>query len=308
LKKAPQENLLLNLACGQTHHEEWVNVDQFEKDGVSACDLTKPLPFDDESFQVLYCSHFLEHLRTDQATSFLYECLRILRPGGIIRLAVPDLEGMARDYLRIIDDLENQTERKTDHQWMILELFDQMTREKPQGMMGAFLSDKVKRRSGLIRKRIGGAIRSFDSSAECQTDQETPPPSLLTLLKKLLKDSDFRTDRFIKFFFPKCHKTYLLHPSGSIFVEICLLLTPGISYQEIKSSKFRNSGEIHFQAFDRFSLKWLLEDVGFEKIESMEADRSQIENWKDYFLDCEPNGTVRKADSLYMEAIRPKSS
>ena len=145
---------------------------------------------------------------------------------GIIRLVVPDLEGMARDYLRIIDDLENQTERKTDHQWMILELFDQMTREKPQGMMGAFLSDKVKRRSGLIRKRIGGAIRSFDSSAECQTDQETPPPSLLTLLKKLLKDSDFRTDRFIKFFFPKCHKTYLLHPSGSIFVEICLLLTP----------------------------------------------------------------------------------
>lgn len=308
MKKAPQENLLLNLACGQTYHEQWVNIDQFQEDGVSACDLTKPLPFDDQSFAVLYCSHFLEHLRDKEARGFLRECMRVLRPGGILRLVVPDLEDMARDYLEIIDGLENQSELKTEHQWILLELFDQMTREKPQGMMETFLSDKEKRKSGFIRKRIGGAIRCFDSSPERQPGQETPAsPSLLTLVKKFLRDSDFRTDRLIKFFFPKRHKTYLLHPSGSIFVEVCLLLTPGISYEEIKSSKFRNSGEVHFQAFDRFSLKWLLEDIGFEKIERMEAARSQIKNWKEFFLDCGPDGSIRKADSLYMEAIKPKS-
>ncbi|MEC7543357.1 MAG: methyltransferase type 11, partial [Verrucomicrobiota bacterium] len=56
---------------------------------------------------------------------------------------------------------------------------------------------------------------------------------------------------------------------------------------------------------DRFSLKWLLEDIGFVKIEQMKADRSQIKNWKEFFLDCGPDGSIRKADSLYVEAMKP---
>ncbi|MEC7626757.1 MAG: methyltransferase domain-containing protein [Verrucomicrobiota bacterium] len=300
---------LLNLACGQTRHDGWLNGDQFEQDGVFACDLRQPLPFDDHSFDVLYSSHFLEHLGDPEARSFLRECMRVLKPGGILRLVVPNLEDIARDYLGIIDGLENESDLKTEHQWILLELFDQMTREKPQGTMGPFLSEREKRESKFIRKRIGGAIEFFDSRSGCNTDQTVAPSSsIFSLLKKLLKESDFRTDRFIKLFFPKHHKSYLLHPSGSIFVEICHLLTPGISYREIKSSKFRNSGEVHFQAFDRFSLKWLLEDIGFVKIEKMKADLSQIKNCKEFFLDCGPDGSIRKADSLYVEAMKPDSN
>ena len=101
---------------------------------------------------MLYSSHFLEHLRDPEARSFLRECMRVLKPGGILRLVVPNLEDIARDYLGIIDGLENESDLKTEHQWILLELFDQMTREKPQGTMGPFLSEREKRESKFIRK------------------------------------------------------------------------------------------------------------------------------------------------------------
>ena len=45
----------------------------------------------------------LEHLDRAEARSFLGECLRVLAPGGILRLAVPDLRNAAYQYLRLSD-------------------------------------------------------------------------------------------------------------------------------------------------------------------------------------------------------------
>ena len=57
------------------------------------------LPFADGSVAVVYSSHMLEHLGRDEARAFLLECRRILRPGGILRLVVPDLERYVRTYV-----------------------------------------------------------------------------------------------------------------------------------------------------------------------------------------------------------------
>ena len=54
-------------------------------------DLAHSLPFPDACADVVYSSHFLEHLFRDQAVRVLRESLRILRPGGILRVCVPDL-------------------------------------------------------------------------------------------------------------------------------------------------------------------------------------------------------------------------
>lgn len=51
----------------------------------------------------IYSSHMLEHLDRAEAQSFLAECRRVLRPGGILRLAVPDLRNAAYQYLRLSD-------------------------------------------------------------------------------------------------------------------------------------------------------------------------------------------------------------
>lgn len=62
-------------------------------------DLRKLLPFDNERFDVIYSSHVLEHLHRDEALSLLRECHRCCRVGGIVRMAVPNLERYINDYV-----------------------------------------------------------------------------------------------------------------------------------------------------------------------------------------------------------------
>ena len=55
-------------------------------------DLVYGVPFPDQSVDVVYSSHFLEHLDPQSGRRLLQECLRVLKPGGLIRICVPDLE------------------------------------------------------------------------------------------------------------------------------------------------------------------------------------------------------------------------
>jgi SAM-dependent methyltransferase len=62
-------------------------------------DARRRLPFADGTVEAIYSSHFLEHVRREDALAFLRECHRVLRPGGVVRLVVPDLRRLARLYL-----------------------------------------------------------------------------------------------------------------------------------------------------------------------------------------------------------------
>lgn len=62
-------------------------------------DLRRPLPFDDESFDAIYASHVVEHLYRTDAHRLLRECRRILRPGGVLRVVVPDLKAIVDEYV-----------------------------------------------------------------------------------------------------------------------------------------------------------------------------------------------------------------
>lgn len=62
-------------------------------------DLTKKLPFDDNSIDCIYSSHSLEHLYLEQAKNLLKESFRVLKPKGIIRIVVPDLKAFIKKYL-----------------------------------------------------------------------------------------------------------------------------------------------------------------------------------------------------------------
>jgi predicted SAM-dependent methyltransferase len=55
-------------------------------------DLVTGIPFDDGSVDFVYSSHFLEHLTKADGDRLLAESYRVLRPGGTVRVAVPDLE------------------------------------------------------------------------------------------------------------------------------------------------------------------------------------------------------------------------
>jgi SAM-dependent methyltransferase len=58
------------------------------------------LPHLDNTVDVVYSSHMVEHLDRRQAIEFLKEALRVLKPGGIVRLALPDLKIRIDRYLQ----------------------------------------------------------------------------------------------------------------------------------------------------------------------------------------------------------------
>ena len=68
------------------------------------------LPVGDASAEVVYSSHMLEHLDRDEAKAFLAECRRVLQPGGVLRLAVPDLRLIVDEYLSL-EDADNMIHR-----------------------------------------------------------------------------------------------------------------------------------------------------------------------------------------------------
>lgn len=62
-------------------------------------DIRKGLPVADGSVDAVYCSHVLEHLALEDLRQALKNTFRILRPGGVFRLVLPDLKILAREYV-----------------------------------------------------------------------------------------------------------------------------------------------------------------------------------------------------------------
>lgn len=67
---------------------------------VEYMELTKPFTLATNSADAIYASHVWEHLYFDEALFAISECHRILKPGGILRLAVPNLRFYCEDYLK----------------------------------------------------------------------------------------------------------------------------------------------------------------------------------------------------------------
>jgi len=119
-------------------------------------DLLRPLPWQDATFEAVYCSHVLEHLPRGKVPSVLKEIRRILRCKGILRLAVPDLAGIARAYLDSFEEAKKDLPgSKLRHEWMTLELLDQLVREKSGGFMGRWWKLDPVPGQDFIQARVG---------------------------------------------------------------------------------------------------------------------------------------------------------
>lgn len=73
-------------------HAGWVTVDISGTPDIHHDLRQFPYPLDDNSGDVILLSHVLEHLTRVQGRAMLAECRRILKPGGIIHIAVPDMD------------------------------------------------------------------------------------------------------------------------------------------------------------------------------------------------------------------------
>jgi SAM-dependent methyltransferase len=90
----------INIGGGSWLRLGWYNLDQLHSvDDRSVLDARTRLPFSDESIALVFSSHFFEHVTDETAENLFRETRRVLRPGGIFRIAVPDFELVIERYL-----------------------------------------------------------------------------------------------------------------------------------------------------------------------------------------------------------------
>ena len=96
-----------NIGCGwRDFGKSWVHIDGGDYDHIDSSDIFLK-DYDNNSAELIYASHFIEYFDGDEIISLLSRWKDILKPFGILRLAVPDFEAMVKLYLKDEYSLEN---------------------------------------------------------------------------------------------------------------------------------------------------------------------------------------------------------
>ncbi|MFA5410242.1 MAG: methyltransferase domain-containing protein [Candidatus Omnitrophota bacterium] len=150
---------LLNIGCGGRFHIEWNNIDfKPAHPHIIKLDIKKGLPYETKSFDAVYSSHLMEHLNAEAARNLLSESSRVLKPNGILRLVMPDLEYNAKLYLESLNrvKLDKSPLNREHYEWAVLNLIDQFVREKSGGAMKKFLLRQDLQDDDFIVSTTGG--------------------------------------------------------------------------------------------------------------------------------------------------------
>lgn len=292
---------MLNIACGSRYHRDWINIDihPVSKD-VIRVNVLKGLPFEDSYFDVVYTSHFLEHLNLQQARFLLKEVYRVLKKGGIVRIVVPDLENICREYIMILEKvLEDEQNFREKYQWIVIELLDQLVRTSPGGEMKKFfdyvVKNKNKELADYIQYRIGEKLLGSGKEYQVEGDMEGVKRSNLNVVRQKLQIAKQK--------FKNLNKDKIKNKLLYLYLNLISFLIPK-SIRDgvlVRTSIF----ERHQFMYDRYSLKVLLEEVGFSNIQFLSYNQSNIPNFNTFFLDINPDGTPYKGfSSLYCEATK----
>ncbi len=258
--------IMANLACGHRWHPAWLNFDRFPASPqVKRADLRRRIPLRNNVASAVYHSHLLEHFTPALARPFLGECLRVLKPGGILRIVVPDLEQSARDYVAILDRLRAGAAAPLERKWLVIEMIDQIARTRPGGELDRMIREHPEA-DPFILPRLG----AFG-------------PRLI----EILRDPDSSRSRFERRL--RLIETWL----------------PGRCGMMVADALFRRRGENHRWMYDEFSLGDLMRESGLADIRRMTPTTSQIPGWSTYRLDGDSDQQVWKGTSLYMEGCKP---
>ena len=274
----------LNLGCGNRYHPDWINIDIASRaPGVIQHDLSRGIPLPDSSCDVVYNAAVLEHMRRSDAAAFLVECYRVMKPGGILRVGVPDLEKICQLYLsRLAAALNGDEAASHDYDWIMLELFDQAVREKSGGGMLDYLRQNPLPNEAFVYERIGEEGHQ---------------------LVKALQWQDSHSSRSLPAFLNRQWRGLRSLP-GVAKRRIPQWLLGKDSKRALEIGRFRLAGEVHQWMYDRYSLARLLSLTGFRVPQLQNAKTSRIPNWTNFNLDALPDGQVIKPDLLFMEAFK----
>lgn len=275
------KSVYINLGCGPSYVDNinWINIDyESSSKSVQKANLLQKLPLNQETADLVYSSHFLEHIPKSKVIFFLQECFRILKPGGIIRLVLPDLEEMANNYL-----LYRKKKEHIKANFLVLEIIDQCVRNTSGGELGKLYkkisnqNNQDKQMIDFIYKRTGENLdnKKFDINNVNKTLLE----KLIYFLSAILR----RIEKYR--------------------IKACLLFLPKAFRDQNVS--LASIGELHHWLWDFYTLKKALESAGFVEIKRVTAQTSQIKDFPFFPLDVDNNKNPRKGlQSMYIEATK----
>ncbi len=226
-----------------------------------------------------YSSHLLEHLSASEATAFLREQHRVLKPKGVVRVAVPDLGWLCRQFTdlqaRVLDG-DKRAEFQLEYTY--LELFDQATRTVPGGDLYTTWCRCPAEHAAFVEGRAGDEFRA----TVLRRGAKARP------LSALIEPGGWR------------RAWRILRERGIEIMALILLGKRGPI--AVREGFFRASGEIHRVMYDEARLGRRLLAAGFREPKRMTATESRLPGFAAFNLDSE-NGRVRKPDSLFIEAV-----
>ena len=134
LDPSTRKGVKLNLGSFTTMFDGWRNIDAIDLSAFARAnghaftcwDLLRGLPYDDGVVDLIFASHVLEHFTYDAGARLLVECRRVLQPGGVLRVLVPDAALLMRKYtdgsLGDLDELSGTAAGHADQARKLYEL------------------------------------------------------------------------------------------------------------------------------------------------------------------------------------------
>jgi hypothetical protein len=207
----------------------------------------------------------------------------------MIRVVVPDLELVARNYLRALDAARAAAPNAdANHEWAVIHLLDQMVRHQSGGQMLRYVAQADIPNFDYVVATWGTearAVRSRLSKSVSRDIRERAHGALHGLARA------FRVGRV----------------AGELRVRLSRIVLGRREYAALRLGNFRMSGEAHQWMYDSYSLARLLSATGFEHVCLRTAGESRIGGWDAFRLDTEADGSAYRPDSLYMEASKAGS-
>lgn len=236
-------------------------------------DVRRGLPFEPGTFDAVYAFHVVEHLDPDECAAFVGELRRVARPGAVVRLSTQDLEDMAREYLASLEQSVSDASNANllRHRWSVLELIDQLTRERVGGLMlealraGEYDEAHLRRRFGEVADELVGygAAR--------------PPAPAWVRLRHRIREG----------------------PRG-------LAISLARAWARwVTGNAPRATGEANRWLYDRLSLRRVMESRGLLDFTVQGHGTSAIPGWERYDFDSAATAGNALEPSIYVEARVP---